>query len=167
MKKRLPSPFDIALLLLVIAVVVFSSMLVDNKMAETPQDVSELTEELRTTTQRYTNWDAFNTPEEYIQTYVVRFSGDAAQHPEYWPEPGTRILSSYGNCPDLGVLEEMKVISDDPENPVLEATLSCYCSYYKTAVLTPASVTIRLGTENAYCVESGYYLGIGTIVKMN
>lgn len=167
MKRRLPSLFDVILLLLVIAAVTASSMLAGNKVTETPRDVTALTEEFSATTQRYTDWEEFNTPDQYVQTYVVRFNGEDALHPELWPEPGTQLLLNYGTCPPLGELKELKVVSDDPESPVLEATVSCYCNYYKTIILTPATVTMRLGKQHAYCLESGQSLGVGTIVKMN
>lgn len=167
MKKRLPSLFDVILLLLVIVAVTASSMLAGSEETEAPEDISRMAEEFRNTTERYTDWDEFNTPEQYVQTYVVRFTGEDAMHPELWPEPGTQLLLNYGPLPPLGELKELKVVSDDPENPVLEATVSCYCNYYKTIILTPATVTMRLGRQHAYCLESGQSLGVGTIVKMN
>lgn len=164
MKKRLPSPFDLVIILLVIVVVLFAHSATDSTLEETPTSADTLVEEMRETTMRYTDWEEFDTPMYYHQVYTIHLS-DMTTPIEEWPEPDTPLTFMFTNNCSAGTLVDIQPAPDGDSG--YYATMDIYCPYYKLGIYTYAGIDLRLGDHQGLCLEDGTALGYGIIVKMN
>ena len=165
MKKRLPSFFDLLIVLAVIVAVLFVHRASSYSPEEVPVSADTLIEEMRQASQRYTDWEAFDTPMYYFQHYTIHIS-DMTTPIEEWPEPGTPLTFMFtGGCP-AGELLEIQPVPDTNASECY-ATVSIYCPYYKLGIYTYDSINLRLGIHQGLCLEDGTALGYGVIEKMN
>jgi hypothetical protein len=160
-KKRKISPFDLILLLLVIALGVVVYSLVHVPAPDAPTTPEELLADLHRNAERNTDQEELQKRENYNITYTVYLEDINPEYLPNIPQVGATLYESYGVTP-VGTLESVRQETVDGHiNVTLD--ISLYAIFAKTAVTTPADYPIRVGTEIPLQDANWYYIGSGLV----
>jgi hypothetical protein len=161
MKKLRISPFDLILLLLVIALGLGVYSIVHTPAPTPPSTPAELLGDISRLSAATTDQEELHKTENYVIAYSVYIEDINSDYLANIPSVGTDLYETYSSTL-AGTLEKVRQETVDGHTNVT-LDISLYAVFSKTAVTTPASVSIRVGNVIPLQTEDGRYLGSGTI----
>jgi hypothetical protein len=160
-KKRKISPFDLVLLLLVIALGIGVYSIVHTPAPTPPSTPEELLGDITRLAVRSTDQEELKKIEHYNIVYSVYLEDINPDYLQNIPSAGAALYETYSSTP-VGTLEEVRQETVDGHTNVT-LDIAIYAVFSKTTVTSPSTYPIRVGTVIPLETEDGRYLGSGTI----
>jgi hypothetical protein len=160
-KKRKISPFDLVLLVLVIALGIGVYSIVHTPAPTPPSTPAELLGDLSRLAVRSTDQEELKKIEHYNIVYTVYLEDVDPDRLQKIPAVGADLYESYSSTP-VGTLEDVRQETVDGHTNVA-LDISVYAVFAKTDVSTTAGYPIRVGSAIPLQDVHWNYLGTGTI----